>query len=382
MSLVLLATLLYGAGPPPQYDLWIADPAWVKEPAFREWMDSSFVEPLNTIKGGIRGLTEKGEIFHVDPSGYWSKGSFRPLRLNGLDPGTPTNIGTFLLRDGRITTGGEGMLNDFHAGSNFAKGVDQGGILTHGQGASFTDRCIVTAASPSGKFAGLLHTGDTDPRVLGQIGFPCRIVDGKAQRLPMPKNFKSLVLRPNVVSEAGIVLAETTDDVAWSMPMSVVWMPDNRLWTTRERFKLAGKSIVFNCVDGRGWFAGAKCSIASLSGDTEQIELPIVWDGKRLVDLPMPANGKRATVLDFFQGGYLGWVADKGTFYGPMNGCLWKGGKAYRLRSLVKGFPDWEIGTVGAFNSKGQLAVNLRSKSLKNKAGEPVWRIGVLTPRP
>ncbi|MBS1720850.1 MAG: hypothetical protein JST35_10420 [Armatimonadetes bacterium] len=396
---------------PPAYDIWISDPSTVK--------DELTLEDLSRGWGPrfIRAVTDKGEIFCAKPPGYWSAKQFRaiPDRTPEQALNETSNRITFSLPNGGVTYGGHILLNNLLHGVDGPHNSYQGGILWSGRAVPFKDKCYITAYSQGMKFAGVLGNLDmykqipemmADMLILGELGTPCRIVNGRAKVLPIPSSMYPWQVIPRAINDRGDIIATAPDPTIFnrkaprlntgnvtmisggygpgyfdptthqwvSACQSIVWNAKNRYFTTRSRFNLKGSVVRFDCFLGSGGYGGA---VIDRAGRTRAI----VSDGHKISFLPEPENAEYSVVSMEIPGGYAGGYRLKGE-YAPYTGCVWIDGKFYSIRDLVDIEKDWKISPVQAVGKNGELAVGLyREVKQEDGGSQSQVRVALLTPR-
>jgi hypothetical protein len=346
---------LLALAPKVQYDLWVADPSWVREPLIRKRVEETLQDRVSPSRPWIRGLTEDGRIFNAAPAGFWSEGRFDPLCLSEEDAAGAFYL-TFLLPDGRFAAGGASRLNGIQV---FAHGVLGGGIFRGSAFTAFDDKCFASAVSPSGLLAGVMDDGDRQrhEQELGEFGNPCRIVNMRAVPLRFDAMGKRFRPTPFAINDKGVVLGDWDSKYGTPSYATIVWEANGNYWLTDDRFKLRRKTIDFKCLSNDGRFAGSRHEIVGTGENTNEVEHAIVSDGKSYQLLSEAAGVKQSCVTHIVGQDYLGWTEDRVFSTTHQRGCLWHSGKMVSLQSLLAKKTDWNIGKVGAVNKRGQIAV-------------------------
>jgi hypothetical protein len=365
--------------PKVQYDLWVADPSWVREPLVRKRVEGTLNSLVSQDGPWIRALTEDGRIFNAAPAGFWSEGRFEPLYLSKEDPDGAIGL-TFLLPDGRFTTGGAARLNGLE---DFSHGVLGGRIYRGDTYEEFADRCFATAVSPSGLLAGVMDDGDWQRHQyeLGECGNPCRIVNMRAVPLRFDSMGRRTTPTPIAINDQGVILAYWDGKVGEIKPQTLVWEPNGSYWFTGERIKSPGSTITFACLTNDGRFGGSRHHFERVNNKSFDIEQAIISDGKTYQQLPEAPGIKESCVTHIVGDDFYGWAKDHVRRNPPEVGCTWRSGKMVLLQSLLAKKSDWNIGKVGAVNKRGQIAVWLWKVPDPGSPKDVQRCFGLMTPR-
>jgi hypothetical protein len=360
------------------FDIWIADPTVIKQDLLRKQVSAESSRYMT------RSVTKNGEVFRVNPSGFWSKESYRAY-VPPDDPSfgqIPDVSATFILPDGSVAFGGEEHLNFVEYGPRAATRIVAGGIWKAGKTRRFRDACFITAFSNNLKFVGLVDDDKVHPTLPGGLGEPCRIINGRAYRLPVPGWLNASTVRPIAVNNRGYVIASAPDPLFFSKAsrvgtndgQSIVWNNKNRYFSTRKRFNLKGKSVKFNCFLGSNGFAGAVY-------DQSRTCHAITSNGRKIFYLEEPKGLAYSYVSKEIPEGCAGGFGLRSKTWPFGYGCIWIRGKFFALQDLVKSDDDWVIGPVEAVGERGELAVNVFSRSSWEKDRKIICRVALLTPR-
>jgi hypothetical protein len=371
-SIIAAKTLISG----PRFSLWVADPSWIPDPVVRADFEVTTKNEIS-LELSIRGLTDDGRIFFVNPGSFWKRGECAII-YGSSQAGLRARYDlTFRLPDGQLVAGGSAMLNGY---PDFGREVRAGSFFNQGSFTKFEGNYYITAVSPLGKLAGIAAS-DTDPTEGHNLGrVPCRIVNGKVTKLPMPKLVSSDSPTPSAISDDGTVISGDVGHQLTGALETCVWEPDNTFWTTRTRFSSNEGLIVFRSVKSACEFAGSQVIVKRKGGEAEVIEEPIYSDGRAIWKLVKLADYRSARVSHFYGEGFLGSYLSVATPRFIPHGCIWLRRKAYRLQDLLTTPSEWQIGRVGAINKKGQIAVSVWKLATTKDGKRIVNSFGLLTP--
>jgi hypothetical protein len=345
------------------------------------WMASAKVAPIfsqvatesyDQAKGWVRGLTEKGELFHVGPAGFWSKTGFRMVTTGRFSPSQPYYGATFLLPSGDVTAGGKLWLNGYFGPSD---SPIEGGIIHEGVLTDFTDPCFVTAVSPAGRMVGVMRPDSSIVRFQ-----PCRILGGRAKPIKSPSGMPPGTFFPIAATDGGAILASYSAVDQVIPDESVIWMSDGTVWRPAQQFKRLKGVLALTALNDSGLSVG--CIVDSVGTGEEEREtrhaVKCTKSGVTRLEEPPGATESEATHI--MGDTIMGWVQIGNEESNRPTACLWRGGKVTLLSSLLPNIAPWKVGEIGAFNRKGQLAVTFwKSKGVPDRFDHT---FGVLTPRP
>jgi hypothetical protein len=374
MFMILLVAFKFIPAPI-QFSAWIAEPSWVTDPVARRGFEADMQTSVG-MNLSIRAITEDGQVFFTRPASFWSIGKCH-VCFDSSGPGkTPIYDLTFRLPDGTLVAGGSGRLNGF---PDYGRPMSPGSFFKDGVYKTFQDNYYITAVAPSGKVAGMAVNNNNDKEdTLREV--PCRIVNGKAIRLALPKVASFEMPTPCAINDKGTII---TGDVGYTNSYAeetFVWDADDTMWTTSVRFPSNDWSIVFTNLSNDDLFVGCQQRRVGSGDEREVVEEPIVSNGKVFRKLAKLSDFRSSRVTHFYRKGYLGsFLTGVAPRYFP-HGCIWIDEKPYKLQDLLTSPLEWQIGRVAAINKRGQLAVAVW-KLVRSAEGDKIINsFGVLTP--